>query len=1797
MPTPKESLPIARVNEDGWPAMMLEDVAGESLATILHQRRLDVAACLRLGSQLAQIVGALHAAHRIHRDLRPANFMLDTQQQLRLLDLSVAAVETQDAAVPGNDLPGDWAYASPEQTGRMHRPLDCRTDFYSLGIMLYRMLTGQLPFAAGDVLEWTHCHIARSPSPLQTIAPEIPQVVSAIVMRLLAKLPEERYQSAHGLHTDLERCLAQWQATGRIESFLLGTEDVSERFHIPHKLYGRDPERATLLEAFNRMAASGAPALVTVAGYSGIGKSSLVYELQRPIVEQRGYFIAGKFDQYQRDIPYATITQAFRELVQQLLAESEARIADWRQQIQAAVGVNGQLIVDVLPQVELIIGPQAPVAALPPTEAQHRFRRVFRQFMAVFTRREHPLVLFLDDLQWVDAASLALIEHLLTDPETRYLLLIGAYRDNEVGAAHPLNTGLAAIRHSGATLLDIRLAPLAVEHLNRLVADTLHAPFASCEPLTRLMWERTEGNPFFFIQFLEALHQEGLLRQDAQYRAWQWDLAQIEAQDFADNVVDLMLHRLWQLPQPVQQALQLAACLGNKFDLRHLALVSGQAEVKQSLTAALQESVIVCSNGSGKFLHDRIQQAAYCLIPEEDRAEVHLRIGRVLRVNLTADELAEHVFDVANQFNRGAALLAEPDEKAQVAQINLHAGRRAKASVAYASASVYLAAGMALLDESDWSGRYELLFSLWLERAECEFLTGRFDQAEQLIEVLLRCAASKVDQAAVYHLKVQLHVVKSEYAQAVDSVLTCLRLFDIDLPAHPTREQVQVENETVWRNLEGRSIEDLIDLPLMTDPELHAAMGLLSILSVPASLTDNHLYCLHLCRMVNVSLEHGMSGASAHACGRFVFILGPLFQRYREGFSFAKLACNLVEKHGFITYQSKVYILMGRVAFWTQPITTAIDFVRTSLRTALETGDRTYACYAMYHIVTLLLLRNDSLDAVWRESEIALDFVRKAGFRDITDIIVPQQRFIATLQGRTASVSTFGDAQFDEAAFEAQLTSDRMSIMICFYWILKLKARFLSGDYAEALAAADKAKVLLWLPTAHFALLDYYYYAALTIAALYENASADERPRWGELLELRDQLREWADNYPPTFRDKHALVSAEIARIEGRGPDAMRLYEEAIQSARENGFVQNEAIAYECASAFYRTCGVDSIADMYLRQACDCFARWGADGKVRQLDERISQLQAQQPVGALLKRMDEAAQLDLLSVAKASQAISGQIVLDELVDTLMRIVLENAGAQIGYLLLVRNDSLVLAAEARVEQQTVHVQLQREPASPESCLPAAILNYVRRSREPVLLADMAQLNPFAGDAYFAHRQPKSVLCLPILRQETLLGMLYLENSLVTQVFTPERVTVLQLLASQAAISLENALLYADLREREARIQRLVDSNIIGIFIGDIEGNITEANDALLQIIGYSRQELLSGNVQWSSMTPVEYRAANARVIEELVRIGSYTPYEKEYIRKDGSRVPVLVGAARFEGSQQAVAFVLDLTERKQAEAALRKAHEELEGRVLERTRELQQSNLQLVSEVTERLRTEVVLAQRSQELARSNKELEQMAYVASHDLQEPLRMVVSYMQLLERKYRDQLDADAHEFIGFAVDGAKRMQALIDGLLSYSRVDSGATPLQPTDCNAVVANVLCSLRLGLEESGVQVECGVLPVVMGDATQLTQMFLNLMCNAIKFRSGQAPRIAIRAEPKDGFWRFAVQDNGIGIAPEYFERIFVMFQRLHSRSRYPGTGIGLAICKKIVERHGGCMWVESAPQQGATFLFTLQRETGGNQ
>jgi predicted ATPase/GAF domain-containing protein len=1533
--------PLALTRHEGRTILVLKDPGGEPLDLVLernfvgnHGQPLDLTRVLRIAIGLATALRQVHRRGLIHKDIKPANMLVDGDGTVWLTGFGIASQLPREsqAPAPPEIIAGTLAYMAPEQTGRMNRSIDARSDLYSFGVTLYQMLTGELPFAATDPLEWVHCHIARQPVPPGDRA-AVPEPLSGIIMKLLAKNAEERYQTASGLEADLRRCLAEWQSHGRIDPFALGAHDASDRLLIPEKLYGREHEIDVLLAAFDRVVAQGTAELVLVSGYSGVGKSSVVNELHKALVPPRGLFASGKFDQYKRDIPYATLAQAFQTLIRQILVKSEAEVGYWRHALQEALGPNGQLIINLIPELEFIIGKQPPVPDLPPQDARNRFQLVFRRFLSEFARPEHPLALFLDDLQWLDAATLDLLEHLITDPNVRHLMLVGAYRDNEVSSSHPLSRTLAAIRKAGARMQEIVLSPLGLDDVGRLVADALHCEEDSGHPLAQLVHEKTGGNPFFAIQFLTALAEEGLLRLDPDAAAWIWDLARIRAKGYTDNVVDLMVGKLKRLSGATQTALQQLACLGNVVQFATLILVCGESEeeIHTALWEAALNGLILPLDGSYAFLHDRIHEAAYALIPEGERAGAHLRIGRVLLASMTADGLAEHLFDVANQLNRGAALLIERDEKVHVAAIDLRAGRKAKASAAYTSACVYLATGMALLDDSVWRSQYELAFSLWLERAECEFLSGNFEQAEQIIVELLQRGASKVDQAAVYHLKVQIHIVKSENQQAVATALTCLRLFGIDIPAQRTQERVQAEYETVWQTLDGRPIESLIDLPLMTDPELQAALQVLSVLTSPAYTTEFHLFCLLLCRMVRISIQHGTSGESANGYGLLGFTLGPVFHRYRDGYRFAKLAYDLVEKHGFIASRSKVYASMGLVAPWTQPITTAIDFTRTAFRAAIETGDLTFACYSMIQSVTFLLLRNDPLDAVWRESEVALDFARKARFHDIADAIVIHQRLIAAMQGRTATLSTFGDAQFDEAVLGAQLTVDRGTERLS-YWMTKLQARFLAGEYVAALAAAQEAKPLLGIVVGQIKLLDYFYYTALTVAALYENASADEQTGWRDLLTAhREQLREWAESYPPTFADKHALVSAEIARLEGRAFEAMQLYEQAIQSAHENRFVQYEALAHEVAAHFYVARGFETIAHTYLRNARNCYDRWGAHGKVKQLDEHYPHLHEERNSTSPTATIGTTAEhLDLATVVKVSQTVSGEIVLKKLIDTLMVTALQHAGAERGLLILLRGDQIQIEAEAATDRDTTAVRLlSKVPTSSE--LPDSVFQYVLRTKEGVIIDDASAQNQFSADPYFVRTRARSILCLPLLKQATLTGVLYLENSLASHVFTPAQIGVLKLLASQAAISLENAHLYSDLDQAQAYLseaQRLSQTGSVGW--APSSGELFWSSETY-RIFDYDPAIKPTLEMILQRVHP-EDRSMVQQLLDRASRTGHEWNLDYRLLMPDGSvkHLHVVAHAVRNDsrGEVGFVGAVMDITAAKQSQEALEQAFREI-----------------------------------------------------------------------------------------------------------------------------------------------------------------------------------------------------------------------------------------------------------------------------
>src|SRR5215471_8135777 len=1523
--------PLELVRERGRTILVLEDPGGEPLDRLVGAP-MEVGRFLRLAITFAAALGKVHQQGLVHKDIKPAHILVNgATGEARITGFGIASrlPRERQQPEPPETIAGTLAYMAPEQTGRMNRSIDSRSDLYSLGVTLYQTLTGSLPFAASDSMEWVHCHIARTPVTPGERSGTVPGPVSAIVMKLLAKTAEDRYQTAGGLERDLRRCLDEWEARRRIDGFPLGEYDTPDRLLIPEKLYGRAREIETLLAAFDRVVRSGPPELVLVAGHSGVGKSAAIHELHKVLVPPRGLFASGKFDQHKRDIPYSTLAQAFRGLIRPLLGKSDAELSRWRDAFRDALGPNGQLMVDLVPDLKLIVGDPPSVPELPPQDAQRRFQRVFRRFINVFARSEHPLALFLDDLQWLDAASLDLLEDLSTQSGVQHLMLIGAYRDNEVTSTHPLMRKLEAIRQAGAIVHEIVLASLTQEDLRQLISDSIH-----CEPengrsgrvtaLAHLVHEKTGGNPFFAIQFLSALVEEALLTFDHSKGRWSWDLSRIQAKGYTDNVVDLMVGKLTHLPVETQETLKELACLGNSAEITTLSVVHGtsEAEVQADLWEALRLEFIVRLDGSYKFVHDRVQEAAYSLIPEQLRAETHLRIGRLLAAHTPPGKRDETVFEIVNHINRGAPLITSRGEREQLAELNLIAGKRAMSSAAYASALNYLIAGAALLVDDSWKRRHELAFALELRRAECEFLTGEVAAAAERLTKLSSHAANTVELATVACLRVDVYTTLDQSDLAIGVCLEYLRHLGVEWSPHPTEEEARREYERIWLQLGSRAIEELIELPLMSDPASLATLDVLTRALPAALFTDAHFLSLAICRAVNLSIEDGNSDGACVAYVWLGVIAGAHFSNYKAGFRFGRLGYELVERRGLKRFRARSYLWFGQLVMpWTKHVQAGRDLMRRAFEAANKVGDLTVAAYSCGALNTNLLAAGDPLSEVQGEAENGLEFAQKARFGIVIDIIKAQLGLVRTLRGLTPKFGSFDDGQFDEPQFERHLASDPvLAFAECWYWIRKLQGRCFAGEYVLACDASLRARRLLWTSPSLFDTAEYHFYGALSQAACCNSASPDERRQHFEALVAHHrQLEIWAENCPENFENRVALVGAEIAWVEGRVLDAEHLYEQAIRSSRANGFVQNEALANELAAGFYAGRGFEVIAHAYLRKARYCYLRWGADGKVRQLDELYPHLREAEPVLAPTSTIGTSVEhLDLATVMKVSQAVSGEIVLEKLIDALMHTAIEHAGAERGLLILARDHELRIEAEATTSGDTIMVRV-REASVGVDTLPESIVHYVLRTQESVLLDDAAADNPFSADTYVRQQHARSILCLPLVNQAKLIGLLYLENNLTSNVFTPTRIAVLKLLASQAAISLENARLYRALEEREAKIRRLVDANIVGILIFNLEGEIAEANEAFLQMVGYSREDLLSGRLRWTDLTPAEWRYRDERAVIELKATGIAQPFEKEYFRKDGSRVPVAVGGAIFERSGiEGVAFVLDLSEQKHAE---------------------------------------------------------------------------------------------------------------------------------------------------------------------------------------------------------------------------------------------------------------------------------------
>jgi predicted ATPase/GAF domain-containing protein/anti-anti-sigma regulatory factor len=1417
-------------------AMVMEHLEGRILSELLVGPPMDPSAALRIGISLAKILQHLHEHRIIHKDINPFNIIYSGEtRQVHLLNFGIAArlaQEIQRVTAP-DTLEGRLAYISPEQTGRMNRVIDRRSDFYSLGVTLYVMLTGALPFDATEPMELVHSHIARRPTPPHQRAPGVLPSTSDLVMKLLAKTAEERYQSAHGLHADLITCLEQ-QTTGQGAPFTLGKHDRPDELRIPQHLYGREAETAELLSAFGRVSQGGAE-LLLVAGYSGVGKSVLVNELHKSIARSGGYFIAGKFDQLNRNVPYASIAQAFREMMRLILTERAESLARWRERLSAAVGSNGGLLLEIIPELQLIIGPQPSVPDLGPTESQNRFSLLFQHFVLAFCAKEHPLVIFLDDLQWADAASLKLLHILLTTPEQNHLLLIGAYRDNEVDTAHQLTLALDSLRKTSAKIHQITLRPLSEPDVTHLVADTLKSTRDEVAPLAGLVFNKTHGNPFFINQLLGMLHAERWLYFDNAQATWRWDLDKIEQHQVTDNVVYFMAGKLRRMAVDTQRALTLAACIGHQFDLRTLALVyeRSPAETAAALWVALQEGLVLPVDSSYRFiynsdddvglgvsfrfLHDRVQQAAYSLIEEEEhKPQIHLRIGRLMLAASPSAAEDAALFSIVTHLNYGSALIEGAEERLLLARLNLTAGAKAKSATAYVAAAGYFGAGVSMLSEASWETERALCLALHMEQAECESLTGRLEQVEALFDRLLRHVASDMESAKVDSLRITFYNTLGRFALALEIGRACLARLGVHLPDSPEQQQQQLMEELGQAaiNLGSRRIEELIEAPLISNPEQEMVLKLLTDLTTSVYMTVPSLFPVVLLKQVNISLKYGHSAMSAYGYVSYGLLLAGAFGKYTEGYEFGRLALALNERLRNADLTCKIHLVFGVYLHFREPLRLSLDHYEQARQAGLESGDFVYVSYACQHTASARLCMGDDLGVTLEEINTFLTLMNQTNDLLSTLHLKLCKQLGRSLQGRTESLNSLNDQQFNEAEFLALLTKNGFEFVSYWYYLIKLQTNYLCGDYASALTAAREAELRLASATGFYFSTELPFFLCLTLLALGQSADAELAQRHRDLFaQNKAKLAAWSDSCSANYRHKLLLIAAEEARASGEGAEAERLYDEAIHAAQQSGFTSHEALANELAARFYYRQNRREFARAYLADARHGYQRWGAAAKVMLLDEAYASIvKADTPPHGVAPialsrppRPVTSGLLDIATVLRAAQAIASEVHLDKVLGQLMRNVLTNAGAQRGFLILDRDGRLFVEASIQVDPDTIQVNIG-EPIESVTNLAVSLVQYVARTREPVVLDEAGTDARFSSDPYLAAHKPKSLLCLCLLYQSRLTGVLYLENRDTSFAFTSDRIELLQMLSAQAAIAVENALLYERLQAATRQLEQ-------------------------------------------------------------------------------------------------------------------------------------------------------------------------------------------------------------------------------------------------------------------------------------------------------------------------------------------------------------------------------------------------------
>ena len=1769
-------------------ALILEDCGGQSLRHHLAGKSIKIQKFLPLAIQVSQTLGEVHQNQIIHKDIKPSNIIISPDfEQVKITDFSMATRLSREVHQNSNTtvLEGTLAYISPEQTGRMNRDLDYRTDLYSLGITFYEMLTGELPFNSTDPLELIHSHIAVTPVPPHQLNNEVPQMVSSIVMKLLAKNAEDRYQSAFGVKADLENCLNQLQTTGKIESFIPGRIDKSGQFLIPQKLYGRTKEVADLMAAFERVS-FGKSEMVLVSGYSGIGKTSIVNEIHKPIVRQRGYFIAGKFDQFKRDIPYAGITQAFESLMQQLLTTSSDELAIWKQKLLSKLGQSGGIIIAVVPSVELIIGSQPAVPQLGPTEFQNCFHRLFKEFLNVFAQAEHPLVLFLDDLQWADSASLKLIQELVTDLDSRFFLLIGAYRDNEVNSTHPLVQTVEKIQQTGAQVHNIIIPYLELKSVTELVRDTLGNETEKLKSLAELIFSKTGGNPFFITQLISTFHSEKLLAFDFNLGAWQWDIGEIAAAGIADySVVELVARNIQQLPEETQQVLKLAACMGNRFSLEHLAIVreKSSSETAADLWDALQAGLILPMSDAYKiplldqeivkkyqtgetpipqnnqnhpaiiqrsidyrFLHDRVQQATYSLIPDSQKKQTHLKIGYLLlhkqkgghgSTAPTVSEIVENIFDIVNQLNIGVEFITNQEQREELANFNLIAGKKANSSAAYEAAFKYFNTGLELLPDRAWQSHYDLIMELHAEALESSYINTEFERAFQLSEVIISHAKHLLEKVKVYELKVIFYFNQDQAQDSIDIAIEALNLLEIYIPKKPQKLNILIELFLTKLALRNKQIEDLLELPPMTDPNKIAAIRILTNMTPAAFVVAPDMFPLIAFKMVTLSLKYGNAPLSSFAYANYGVIHCAVLGDMDSGYRYGQMAQALLERFHTNLHNSQISLSFNSfIRHWSEHVRASFTGLIEGIQSGLETGDVNNACYCASFYSYYILLSGEPLDSVeTKQSQYIQMLVNYQNKFMIYQARVGAQ-VVLNLQGKTANPCLLIGEQFNEETMLPVLEKSQNNLAIFVVYLSKSWLNYLFKDYAKsaenAIAASNYSEAvmsMLYVPIHNF-------YYSLALLALYPTASKSEQNKHlKKVASLQKKMKHWALNSPGNYQHKYDLVEAEKARVLGQYEKAAMYYDRAVKGASENEYLHEAALANERAAEFYLAGDRPKVAEIYLIDAYYGYIHWGATAKVKHLESEypmslppasVAKSSADRTITSTNTSTSSShnSLLDLTTVLKASQALASEIVLERLLEKLMKIAIENAGAQKGFLLMPKSGKLVIQAAASVQSADIAVE-QCPTVAPGEVLPMTVINYVERTHSDVLLSEATKEGLFTQDSYIKRQKVRSALCTPILNQSKLVGILYLENNLTSEAFSTTRLEILKMLSSQAAISLENAVLVANLSDAKEKLE--------------------DYSQTLEVKVEKRTQELKTSEVQ-----------LREKATQLEVTLGELRSTQTQLIQTE-----------KMSSLGQLVAGV---------------AHE------INNPINFIYGNVMHTSEYSSNLLELIELYQESY----PNPTPEIVAQTEDIDLdfiQEDLPKMLQSMQM----------------------GVDRVRNIVLSLRNFSRLDEA--DMKPVDIHSGIESTLLILQHKLKKngdaSGINVikDYGKLPNVSCYASGLNQVFMNILSNAIdavelevglkeataKLENPLSPiferKIEIRTEVCDkNLVRISIANNGPGMTEEVRSRVFDPF--FTTKAVGKGTGLGLSISYQIVvEKHRGKLMCISTPDQGTEFVIEI--------